>query len=103
MCCRFTDEGFIARYGEAEFENSYGRWGINTIWNWGPASGILPCPVYLRHCVLAAQKQADFVRDSFLDETYLADCKTTIREYLELRPDIMTTLPPDDLIGRYSG
>jgi hypothetical protein len=30
---------------------------VSTIWGWGSDSGILPCPVYLRHCVLAAQKQ----------------------------------------------
>ena len=41
--------------------------------------------------------------DSFLDETYLVDRKTTIREYLAANPHIMTTLPPPDLQERYGG
>lgn len=41
---------------------------------------ILPCRVYLRHCVLAAKACGEVAYASFLDQTYLADRKTTIRE-----------------------
>lgn len=96
-------EGFVQRWGAERFEHSYGQWGLQTIWGFGPDSGILPCPVYLRHCVLAAAKAGKEASDSFLDASFLADRKTSIREYLEQRPDIMQTQPPESLINRYNG
>eukprot|EP00930_Biecheleria_cincta_P061413 TRINITY_DN46986_c0_g1_i1.p1 TRINITY_DN46986_c0_g1~~TRINITY_DN46986_c0_g1_i1.p1 ORF type:complete len:225 (+),score=52.42 TRINITY_DN46986_c0_g1_i1:63-737(+) len=96
-------EGFVQRWGEDRFEQSYGRWGLETIWGFGSDSGILPCPVYLRHCVLAAAKAGEEASNSFLDVSFLADRKTSIRQYLEQRPDIMQTQPPESLINRYNG
>ena len=64
---------------------------------------LLPCPVYLRHCVLAAEKMGTEAYDSFLDSTYLADRATTIRSYLDKRPDILDSLPPEHLRERYGG
>ncbi|CAK0798866.1 unnamed protein product [Prorocentrum cordatum] len=96
-------DAFVEKWGAARFQESYGQWGIKTIWGWGPDSGILPCPVYLRHCVLAAQKAGTAALESFLDDTFLADRTTTIRAYLASRPDIMETLPPPSLLERYNG
>ena len=69
---------------------------------------MLPCRVYLRHCVLAAKKLSklsgsEAAYNSFLDDTYLADRVTTVRTYLAQHPDIMKELPPPELAGRYSG
>jgi len=41
--------------------------------------------------------------DSFLDDTYLVDRKTTIREYLKRFPEVMATEPPESLRERYGG
>ena len=69
---------------------------------------VLPCRVYLRHCVLAAKKLSDqssseAAYNSFLDDTYLADRVTTVKTYLAQHPDIMYELPPPELAARYSG
>jgi hypothetical protein len=64
---------------------------------------VLPCRVYLRHCVLAAQRLGSEAHASFLDGTFLADRRTTVREYLAANPGIMEEQPPPSLIGRYSG
>jgi len=103
MCLPSSDEHFVKKWGPGQMEKSYGQHGIVTIWGYGPDSGILPCPVYLRHCVLAAEKAGPVAFGSFLDDTFLADRKTSIREYLKSRPDIMTTLPPPSLTERYNG
>jgi hypothetical protein len=41
--------------------------------------------------------------DSFLDETFLIDRETTIRQYVERHPEVVLQLPPADLVSRYSG
>ena len=64
---------------------------------------VLPCRVYLRHCVLAAQKLGTSAYDSFLDHTYLADRRTTVRQHLEANLSIMREKLPSSLISRYSG
>ena len=103
MCARGTDEMFVSRAGREVFERDYVAVGVDTIWRWGHDSGILPCRVYCRHCVLAAAKQGDDVRDAFLDTTFLADRSTTLREHLERNPSIMHEEPPPALKSRYSG
>eukprot|EP00986_Skeletonema_menzelii_P021406 scaffold34408_cov177-Skeletonema_menzelii.AAC.1 len=112
ICRRSTDEAYIARWGQERFQKNYLDYGIKTIWEWN--EGIRPCPVYLRHCVLAAwscDSEERWSKDgvggvcykSFLDETYLVDRVTTIREYIDQYPEIMATEPPDSLKERYSG
>ena len=103
MCARGTDEMFVARAGREVFERDYIAVGVETIWGWGHDSGILPCRVYCRHCVLAAAKQGAEVRDAFLDTTFLADRSTTLREHLERNPSLMQDEPPPALKSRYSG
>lgn len=107
MCLATTDSHVEERWGEGYIERKYGVHSLNSIWDeWGPDSGILPCPVYLRHCVLSAGKKGGkegVAYQSFVQETFLADRKTTIEEHLARRPDIMLMEPPASVLGRYSG
>ena len=105
LCRRWTDDMYAQRWGERRLAEKYGPHGITSIWDqWTkPDSGILPCAAYLRHCVLAAEKMGPVCYNSFLDETYLADRTTTIREYLEKKPEVMKTVPPGELAVRYGG
>lgn len=102
MCLCATDEEVEARWGKGYIEEKYGKHGVTSIWD-GWSDAILPCPVYLRHCVLAAEKQGPEAHASFLWETFLADRVTTIEAHLKARPDIMTTLPPPSVANRYTG
>lgn len=99
ICQRGSDENYIQRWGRQRFQEHYGKYGIQTIWNWN--EGLRPCAVYLRHCYLAAEKMGCL--DSFLDETFLVDRKTKLREYMEQYPQILEELPPPELASRYSG
>eukprot|EP00640_Fibrocapsa_japonica_P000023 CAMPEP_0113938418 /NCGR_PEP_ID=MMETSP1339-20121228/4849_1 /TAXON_ID=94617 /ORGANISM="Fibrocapsa japonica" /LENGTH=242 /DNA_ID=CAMNT_0000941527 /DNA_START=184 /DNA_END=912 /DNA_ORIENTATION=+ /assembly_acc=CAM_ASM_000762 len=103
MCTASTDSKVLEKYGQEVFNEMFTKWGLPTVWGWGPDSGILPCPVYLRHCVLAVKKQSQEILDNFLDETYLADRITTIRQYLDQNPHIMECIPPESLKFRYNG
>ena len=117
ICRRSSDEAYIAQWGEDHWKKQYLDYGVKTIWNWEKDSGLKPCPVYLRHCVLASWNCGDgketgswtsdgkggLCHNSFLDDTYLVDRKTTIREYLKQYPDVMKTVPPESLKERYGG
>jgi hypothetical protein len=103
LCTRFTDDGYIKRWGEERFVERYKKYGINTIWGYQYDSGLRPCQVYLRHCYLAAKKMGDECFDSFLDETVLVDRKTTVREYVSQYPHVIEALPPPGFEERYSG
>jgi hypothetical protein len=103
LCTKSSDEKYISRWGKERFETNYLQYGIDTIWGWNERSGILPCAVYLRHCTLAAKSMGIDCYNSFLDDTFLVDRKTTIRAYLTSRPDIMTNYPPQELAIRYGG
>lgn len=118
ICRRSTDEAYISLWGKDHFERQYLKYGVQSIWNWSHDSGLRPCPVYLRHCVLASRnakiggindcspdvESADgFCYTSFLDETYLIDRKTTVRKYLSKYPPIMNLEPPEELRDRYGG
>lgn len=103
LCTRSSDENYLILWGKERFQNNYGNYNIGTIWNWKEDSGLKPCAPYLRHCVLAAEKMGKECFDSFLDETYLVDRHTTIRQYLKENPSVMETLPPPELAERYGG
>ena len=64
---------------------------------------ILPTRTYCRHCVLAARGLGKVIEDDFLDNTFLADRKTRLREHLEKDPSILEELPPESLAVRYGG
>ncbi|ESR32728.1 hypothetical protein CICLE_v10005508mg [Citrus x clementina] len=101
LCARSSDEEFfqIRCKGSKEiYFHHYGRYNIDKIWR----DDILPCRVYLRHCVLAAKNLGDEAYNNFLDHTSLGDRKTTIREYLATTgAGIMEEEPPESLKTRY--
>lgn len=100
LCGANTDEHYRrTRCPPDEWQRRWAVHGIDSVWR----SDVLPCRVYLRHCVLAAKGFCQEAYDSFLDNTYLADRATTIRQYLAQHPEIMDELPPPELVGRYSG
>ena len=119
ICRRSTDEAYVSLWGEDRFKRHYADYNVNTIWGWERDSGLRPCATYLRHCVLASWNFGDGADgdngvwsvdgtggrcyNSFLDETFLVDRKTTVREYLKQFPDVMTTEPPEGLRDRYGG
>lgn len=105
MCCAPTmrdDSIFRQRWGEEKYEESLREAGLHGIWDRELNRGVLPCSVYLRHCVLACKSRSKECADSFLDETKL-ESGVTVRAYLELNPWIMDLQPPESVIGRYSG
>lgn len=103
LCFRSTDEAYVAKWGQERFDRLYRSVGVQTIWGFAHDSGLRPCPVYLRHCVLAAEKLGPRCFDSFLDETFLVDRVTTLRSYLAANPEVMATPPPPELAERYGG
>lgn len=102
VCSRYSDEEYHkhrCKGSKEEFFRRYGRHGIDKIWR----DDILPCRVYLRHCVLAAKNLGTEAFDNFLDHTYLGDRKTTVRQHLNCHPQIMKEEPPPLLKERYGG
>ena len=73
------------------------------MWGWAPDEGLLPCRVYLRHCLLAAKGLGEQEYAAFVEGPFLSDRKTTIREPRERFPEIMPELPPPALAVRYGG
>ena len=103
LCTRSTDEAYIKRWGVERFNAHYKQYGIDTIWNFTKDSQLKPCQVYLRHCYLAAEKLGPTCFNSFLDETFLVDRTTTVRQYVSENPHVLETLPPPGFEKRYSG
>ena len=68
LCTPSTDDAYRQKHGATVFDERYRRFGLERIWGWPRDSGITPCGVYLRHCVLAADGCGAAARDSFLDE-----------------------------------
>lgn len=103
MCVRSNDKTYIQRWGQDQFDQFYTRHGISSIWNWSTDSGLRPCAVYLRHCYLATQSLGTQCHNSFLDETFLIDRNTTVRQYLQNNPYVLNVQPPPELAQRYGG
>jgi hypothetical protein len=103
ICARSTDEAYLERWGADRFQDNFQKYGVDTIWGWSHESGLRPCAVYLRHCYLAAKSMGETSFDSFLDETFLVDRETTIRQYVERYPEVLLQQPPAELVSRYSG
>jgi hypothetical protein len=101
MCVKFTDEEYRRERikSEEDWHQRYGRWGVEKIWD----DSLLPCRVYLRHCILASIRFGQDAHKNFMDHSYLADRSTTIRQYMEAHPEIMNELPPEHLQERYNG
>ena len=103
LCARSSDEAYLQRWSKERFDDHFTKYGIDTIWNWKPDSGLRPCAVYLRHCYLAAKNMGDKCFTSFLDETFLVDRTTTIRQYVDQYPQVLEQRPPPELAERYCG
>ncbi|RZC80709.1 hypothetical protein C5167_043284 [Papaver somniferum] len=104
LCGRYSDKEYFefrCKGSKEIYHERYGRYGIEKIWR----DDILPCRVYLRHCVLAAKNLGDVAYNNFLDHTFLGDRRTTIREYLATKggSTIMEEEPPELLKTRYGG
>ncbi|PWA81362.1 butirosin biosynthesis, BtrG-like protein [Artemisia annua] len=103
LCARYSDEEYFQNRCKGRqdiYHERYGRFGVDKIWR----DDVLPCRVYCRHCVLAAKNLGNEVYDNFLDHTYIADRKTTLREYLSTTGSgIMEEEPPELLKVRYGG
>jgi hypothetical protein len=103
LCAAFaSDEEFMReRLGNSKafFHDMFGRFGIKRLWR----PDLLPCGVYLRHCVLAAQARGSACYESFLDHTFLGDRQTTVRAYLQRNPHVMALQPPAEFATRYNG
>eukprot|EP00933_Yihiella_yeosuensis_P022850 TRINITY_DN17903_c1_g4_i7.p1 TRINITY_DN17903_c1_g4~~TRINITY_DN17903_c1_g4_i7.p1 ORF type:complete len:218 (+),score=43.10 TRINITY_DN17903_c1_g4_i7:130-783(+) len=102
LCCRSTDEAVRAKWGD-HIHDGLRAFGVETIWGWSPDSGLKPCPVYARHCLLAARSLGPEMEKSFLEDTWLIDRKTTFGEHVLQHPELENTLPPPELAERYSG
>ncbi|ETV95766.1 hypothetical protein H310_10831 [Aphanomyces invadans] len=90
MCCRWSDAAYIATRGQDTFDRRYKAYGLDTIWGYNASSGILPCRVYLRHCILAVQKLGE-VGCSVATSTSSDDCgvgciRRLCSEYVSRRP-----------------
>ncbi|GAB9474369.1 uncharacterized protein IUM83_10407 [Globisporangium polare] len=103
MCARWTDDEYIRVRGQETFDVKYKKYGLETIWNWDQESGILPCRLYVRHCLLAVKKLGEDVYNDFVNTTFLGDRKTPIKQYIDANPSIMDEVPPAHLVNRYSG
>jgi hypothetical protein len=103
LCAASTDEAYFKRWGSERFDDHFRKYGIEQIWGWPGDSGLRPCPVYMRHCYLAAEKMGHECFNSFLDDTYLVDRETTLRGYLEKNPEVLDCSPPSELAERYCG
>ncbi|EFJ42039.1 hypothetical protein VOLCADRAFT_119537 [Volvox carteri f. nagariensis] len=100
VCAANTDSDYRAlRCPPAEWSRRWSVHGCTSVWR----TDVLPCRVYLRHCVLAARSLGEEAEENFLRATFLADRRTTVGEYLALHLDIMDELPPPELAERYSG
>lgn len=103
MCCSSdSNEVYIERWGEAQYAEKLRQYDLCGIWGLSINKDIKPCSVYLRHCLLAARGRSRQCYDSFLDDTYLVDMKTTVRQYLEENPWVMDSLPGESMTFRKS-
>ncbi|KAJ8465670.1 hypothetical protein OPV22_028222 [Ensete ventricosum] len=103
VCARYSDEEYFqirCKGNKDIFFQHYGRYNIQKIWR----DDILPCRIYLRHCVLAAKNLGEAAYENFLDHTFISDRKTSIRLYLmSTGSGIMEEEPPKSLRYRYGG
>lgn len=100
VCAANTDEHYRAtRCPPDEWERRWGVHGVSRVWG----GAVLPCRVYLRHCLLAAGGLGPVAHANFLDATWLSDRTTSVRQHLAAHPGIMDEAPPAELAARYSG
>lgn len=105
ICAKSSDEIYMAKWGPDHFQIRYQQYGLSTIWNYPTTFvSIKPCTIYLYHCYKASQNMGDECHNSFLDDTYLVDRTTTLRQYLNDHPTLFQNLQiPPELQDRYCG
>ena len=105
ICAKSSDEIYMAKWGPDHFQIRYQQYGLSMIWNYPTTFvSIKPCTIYLYHCYKASQNMGDECHTSFLDDTYLVDRTTTLRQYLDDHPTLFQNLQiPPELQDRYCG
>ena len=106
LCCRSTDTEYVERWGYERYHKKYIAQGLHTIWGWEETSGLKPCPLYLRHCLMAARRMGEECYNSFLDETFLVDRVTSLRQYMseaDRYEQLANMIVPPHLAERYGG
>jgi len=99
LCAAFSDAEYRERCGsEAEYQRRVGQYYDGLLWR----DDILPCRAYLQHCVAAATSLGPEQLAHFLDHSYLADGRTTIRQYYAAHPD-RAGQPGANVFERYRG
>jgi len=63
---------------------------------------ILPCRVYLLHCLVASERLHPSVHANFLGTTVLGDRKTTLKQYLDRHPQFFADVKLGQF-DRYQG
>lgn len=94
MCSRYSDLDYRLNkcVTEQEYHERVGRHYRGVIWR----DDILPFPRYLKFCLVSAAGHGREVLDNFLDTSFLADGRTSVRQYLNERPDLI----PSSLRGQ---
>jgi len=87
MCVEMTDEEYknVKCKSEEEYFERVGKHYSGKLWR----EDVLPNRKYLKFNLESAKKLGQDYYDNYLDTSFLADKKTTIREYLESHPDIL--------------
>ncbi|NVK40049.1 MAG: gamma-glutamylcyclotransferase [Oceanospirillaceae bacterium] len=90
ICTRYSDDEYRLNkcITESEYERRVGRYYRGRLWR----DDILPFPRYLSFCLRAAAEQGEGVLDNFLDSSFLADGKTSLRRYLAQREPVLDWL-----------
>lgn len=87
MCTGYSDLEYRLNkcVTDEEYHDRVGRHYEGPIWR----DDILPFPRYLKFCLVSAAAHGDGVLDNFLDTSFLADGRTSIRDYLVERSDLI--------------
>lgn len=86
MCTTSRDEYYRSHKcaTQEEYQQRVGQFYQGRIWR----EDILPFPRYLGFCLQAAAEHDEIVINNFLDSSYLADGRTTLRAYLKAHPKL---------------
>ena len=87
MCTENDDENYLLNkcVTPSEYFRRVGQFYCGRIWR----NDILPFPTYLRHCLDAARQHGEGVYKNFVETSFLADGTTSIRAYLQKRPELV--------------
>ena len=97
MCTTANDHWYrtVKCTSPSDYERRVGRYYQGAIWR----NDILPYPRYLQFCLRSAAEQGPVVLDNFLDSSFLADGKTSLRSYLNDSPELAVLM---STVGGYS-